>query len=197
MLLIIDNQSSYIKRFKQDVLIEYDIPYLVVDHNEPIDFTKADNVSGLVLSGGKGNPYSPLNLTADFLALTYFDVPTIGFCLGHEIIAVQYKARIKRLKEAQRRVSTIEVTQPDDPIFEGLNSTQFRIQKKHQWRVVGLAPPLVSLASSPVTTNEVIRHSEKPIYGFQGHPEVTTDDGRRVMENFLGMCGFSEHLDQS
>lgn len=197
MLLIIDNQSSYIKRFKQDTLIEYDIPYLVIDHNEPIDFTKTEKVTGLILSGGKGNPFSPLNLTADFLALNHFDVPTIGVCLGHEIIAVHYRAKIKRLKEAQRRVAAIEITQPDDPIFRGLSSAQFRIQKKHQWRVVGLLPPLISLATSLVTDNEAIRHVEKPIYGFQGHPEVTTDDGRRVMENFLGMCGFSDRFDQS
>ena len=194
MLLIIDNQSSYIKRFKQDVLIEYDIPYVVVDHNEPIDFSKTQQVSGVILSGGKGNPYTPLNLTADFLALAHFDVPTIGFCLGHEIIAVQYQARIKRLKEAQRKVSTIELTVPDDPIFDGLTSTQFRIQKKHQWRVVGLKAPLVSIATSPVTDNEAIRHESKPIYGFQGHPEVTTDDGRIVMENFLRMCGFGDRF---
>lgn len=194
MLLIIDNQSSYIKRFKQDVLIEYDIPYVVVDHNEPIDFSKTQQVCGVILSGGKGNPFTPLNLTADFLALAHFDVPTIGFCLGHEVIAVHYKARIKRLKQAQRRVSTIELTTPDDPLFARLTSTQFRIQKKHQWHVVGLQSPLVSIATSSVTSNEVIKHEHKPIYGFQGHPEVTTDDGRVVMENFLGMCGFADRF---
>lgn len=190
MLLIIDNQSKYINHFKRDYLDEQDIPFKVLDHNEPIDFSRIGQIQGLILSGGRGNPYSPLNLTTNFVALINIDVPTIGFCLGHEIIAVAYKARIKRLKEPQNRKVYITLSNSDDPLFEGLTNTQVRIQKKHQFNVTNLREPLTSLAYSDVSENEIIRHRDKPIYGFQGHPEVSGQDGLLMMRNFLRMCDF-------
>ena len=190
MLLIIDNQSNYINRFKRDYLNENDIPFKVLDHNEPLDFTKTDEIRGLILSGGRGSPYTPLNLTTNFVALFNLDVPTMGFCLGHEIIAVMYKARIKKLVKPQNKKVFITLNNLDDPLFEGLASTEIRIQKKHQFHVTQLREPLISLASSDISQNEIIRHCDKPVYGFQGHPEVSGKDGLLMMGNFLKMCGF-------
>jgi len=75
MLLIIDNQSSFIKRFKRNFLSEQNIEYRFIDHNEPLNIKPEEKVEGIILSGGKGSPYEPLNLTADFVALMNFDVP--------------------------------------------------------------------------------------------------------------------------
>ena len=59
MLLIIDNQSRYIQKFKHNYLDELDIPYRFIDHNDAIDFSMLPQVQGMILSGGKGNPYEP------------------------------------------------------------------------------------------------------------------------------------------
>ncbi len=191
MLLIIDNQSQYIKKFKRNYLDDIDIPLLTIDHNEMIDFRKLPEIQGVILSGGKGNPYEPLNLTANYVALMNIDVPTIGFCLGHEIIAVAYKGRIKRLADYQSHKESVYIDEPHDPIFEGLNKSEIRIQKKHRFHVPNLPEEFVRLGHSMTCPNEIIRHKEKPIYSFQGHPEVSGDDGLRMMGNFLRMCGFS------
>ena len=189
MLLIIDNQSKYINRFKHEYLDEQDVPFKVLDHNEPIDFARIENLSGLILSGGRGSPYTPLNLTTNFIALFNLDIPTIGFCLGHEIIAVMYKARIKKLQISQNRKVFINLRTLKDPLFEGLTSLEVRVQKKHRFNVINLTEPLISLAYSEISDNEIIRHKDKPIYGFQGHPEVSGRDGLLMMRNFLRMCG--------
>ena len=96
MLLIIDNQSAYIKRFKRNYLSEQNFDYIIFDHNQPMVLSAKTKISGLMLSCGRGNPYEPLNLTANFAALMNFDVPTIGFCLGHEIITVSHRGRLKK-----------------------------------------------------------------------------------------------------
>ena len=70
MLLIIDNQSSFIKSFKRNFLSEQNIESRFIDHNEL------------------------LILTADYVALMNFDVPILGVCPGYEIIAVAYMGRI-------------------------------------------------------------------------------------------------------
>jgi len=189
MLLIIDNQSQYLRSFKRNYLDDRDVPHLIVEHNEVIDWEHLPPITGLMLSGGKGNPYEPLNLTANFTAMMNLEVPTIGFCLGHEIIAVAHRAKIKRLPEYQSRKAWLTLDKPDDPIFAGLDKTRISIQKKHHFHVPTVPPGCELLAHSEVCPVEAFRHYEKPIYGFQGHPEVSGAVGMQIMENFLQMCG--------
>jgi len=190
MLLIIDNQSSFIKRFKRNFLSEQNIEYRFIDHNEPLIIRPEEKVEGIILSGGKGSPYEPLNLTADFVALMNFDVPILGVCLGYEIIAVAYMGRIKRLEKYQQKLQSVRVLETDDPIFQGLVSDEVMLRKQHMYEVSKLPPDFIKLAESDVCDIEIIRHKEKPIYGFQSHPEVSGINGLLIMRNFLNMCGF-------
>lgn len=98
MLMIIDNQSSFIKTFKRNFLSEQDFDYIFFDHNQPIVLSSKAEIQGIILSGGRGSPYEPLNLTADFISLMNFDVPIMGLCLGYEILVAAYRGRIKTLQ---------------------------------------------------------------------------------------------------
>lgn len=189
MLLIIDNQSTFIKRFKISFLAEQDFEYMFVDHNEPIVVPRGKEIMGVIISGGKGNPWEPLNLTANFVALMNFDVPFIGFCLGQEIIAAAYRGRIKKLPEYQNKHERVFITKPDDPIFLGLNKKELVLVEKHNWYVSDLPPSFESLAYSRVCPNEIIKHKTRPIYGFMSHPEVSGDDGMVLINNWLRICG--------
>ena len=191
MILIIDNQSSFIKKFKRQYLSEQDFDYVFFDHNQPITLSAKSEVTGIILSGGRGNPYEPLNLTTNFVALMNFDVPTIGFCLGHEIIAAAYRGRIKKLEKYHQKKELIRITK-EDPIFEGIHATELSLVKRHSYHVSELSSDFISLAESDTTPNEIIRHKDKPIYGFQSHPEVSGEHGLRMVENFLKMCGAVE-----
>jgi GMP synthase (glutamine-hydrolysing) len=188
MLLIIDNQSNYIKKFKRNFLSEQDFDYVVFDHNQPIVLSAKTQVSGIILSGGRGNPYEPLNLTANYVALMNFNVPIAGFCLGHEIIAVANRGRIKKLPDYITKKSKISITKTEDPIFEGISSNETMLQRRHHFHVSDLPPEFDSLAESEYTPNEIIKHKSKPIYGFQAHPEVSVPDGLIMVTNFLKMC---------
>jgi GMP synthase (glutamine-hydrolysing) len=192
MLLIIDNQSQYLRRFKRNYLDEFDLPHLIIEHNEQIDFQRLPTINGLMISGGKGSPYEPLNLTANYVALMNLDVPTIGVCLGHEIIAVAYQSKVRRLHDYQSKKQAVVVECLDDPIFEGLANRELIIQKKHRFHVPNPSQVFEVLGHSEVCPNEIMRHRDKPIYGFQGHPEISGKDGLRIMSNFLKLCGFSD-----
>lgn len=190
MLLIIDNQSNFIKRFKRGFLSDQNIEYRFVDHNEPLALKKEEKVDGIILSGGKGNPYEPLNLTANFVALMNFDVPVLGFCLGYEIMAVAYLGRIRKLEKYNQRLETVRILQPEDPIFQGLESTEILLRKQHNWELSKMPRDFVNLGDSDTCEIEIIRHRDKPLYGFQSHPEVSGVNGLLIMRNFLKMCGF-------
>lgn len=188
MLLIIDNQSAFIKKFKRQFLAEQDFDYVFFDHNQPITLSAKADIKGIILSGGRGNPFEPLNLTTNFVALMNFDVPIIGFCLGHEILAVAYRGRIKRLSGYHAKKELVTITKPDDPIFTGLNKKELSLVKRHSFHVTELPPSFESLATSDTCANEIIKHQEKPIYGFQSHPEVSGEDGLLMVKNFLKIC---------
>ena len=188
MLLIIDNQSSYIKYFKRNFLSEQKFSYMFFDHNEPIKLPPKAIVNGIILSGGKGSPYEPLNLTTDFVALMNFDVPVLGVCLGHEIIAVSYMGRIKRLPNIQNKKIKITITNLDDPIFKGLNKSEVYFKRRHYHCVSKLPSNFLVLGKSEICDNEIIKHKNKPIYGFQSHPEVSGEDGLLIIKNFLRIC---------
>lgn len=193
MLVIIDNQSSYLKKFKRNFLAEQDFSYIIFDHNQPIVLPSDAKVTGLMLSGGRGNPYEPLNLTANFVAMMNFDVPTIGFCLGHEILAIAHRGRIRKLSEYQSKKDFVVIDKPGDPIFKGLNKTEISLQKKHSFHLSVLPPEFVKLGHSTACPFEIIRHKDKPLYGFQSHPEVSGPDGILMIRNFLKMCGIETH----
>ncbi len=188
MLLIIDNQSAFIKKFKRQFLAEQDFDYVFFDHNQPITLSAKTKIKGIILSGGKGNPFEPLNLTSNFVALMNFDVPILGLCLGHEIIAVAYRWRIKKLSEYHGKKEIITITKPEDPIFEGLDKNDVSLVKRHAFYVTELPASFESLATSETSTNEIIKHKKKPIYGFQAHPEVSGKDGLLMVQNFLKIC---------
>jgi len=189
MLLIIDNQSAFIKKFKRQYLAEQDFDYVFFDHNQPITLSAKTKIKGIILSGGKGNPYEPLNLTSNFVALLNFNVPVLGFCLGHEIIAVANRGRIKKLPDYHGKKELIEITKPEDPIFEGVNKNEVLLVKRHSFYVSEIPDTFESLATSDTCATEIIRHKSKPIYGFQSHPEVSGEEGMIMVRNFLKMCG--------
>ncbi len=188
MLLVIDNQSAFIKKFKRQFLAEQNFDYVVFDHNQPITLSAHADIQGIILSGGKGNPYEPLNLTTNFVALMNWNVPVLGFCLGHEIIAVAHGGRIKKLPEYHNTKELITLTHTEDPLFDGLEKSELLLQKKHHFHVSELPPHFMALGYSDTTPYEIIRHTEKPIYGFQSHPEVYSKDGLLMIQNFLRIC---------
>jgi GMP synthase (glutamine-hydrolysing) len=190
MLLIIDNQSHFIKKFKRNFLSEQEIEYHFVDHNEPLALKSGEEVEGIILSGGKGSPYEPLNLTADFVALMNYDVPTLGVCLGYEIIAVAYQGRIKKMEKYQQKLQQVRITMPEDPIFHGMITREIMLREQHQYQVWKMPRDFIKLGESDTCEFEIIRHKDRPIYGFQSHPEVSGVSGMLIMRNFLTMCGF-------
>ncbi len=189
MLLIVDNQSAYIKKFKREYLTEQDFDYIFIDHNQPAAISKKIKLKGVILSGGRGNPYEPLNLTANYVALINYKVPIIGFCLGHEIIAVGYHGRIKRLPAYNNRKEKVRILKPEDPIFKGITNCEILLQKKHSYQVSEVPHDFEILAESDTCHAEIIKHKSKPIYGFQSHPEVSGKDGIQIVNNFLSFCG--------
>jgi GMP synthase (glutamine-hydrolysing) len=188
MLLIIDNKSSYINRLIKEYLLEKKIKFVVFEHDKPIDIPKHINIKGVILSGGKGNPYKPLNLSSNFTALMNYEVPFLGINLGQQIIAAAFNSKIAELKEKQNQNLKIDILKTEDTIFENMTTENLNLNKKHNYYISDLGEKLECIGTSESVPFEVIKHKSKPIYGFQANLDNSGEQGLKIIENFLKIC---------
>jgi GMP synthase-like glutamine amidotransferase len=131
-------------------------------------------------------------------------MPTIGFCGGHQLIGLMYNARcdsIRRLKPGEpdpggfapgwfKEVGFMPVqVVKDDPIFAGLGSTPTFFES-HYWEIKEVPEGFDLLASTENVRVQVIKHKQFLIYGTQFHPEVSSAenrDGFTLLKNFFSM----------
>src|SRR5262249_45166999 len=100
------------------------------------------------------------------------DVPTLGICLGSQIIADALGGVVTR--HSVKEIGAMTVTLTDhgltDPLFEGLTPSV----SVFQWHgdTFSIPPGGVRLASSAATANQAFRYG-RCAYGLQFHVEVT------------------------
>jgi len=110
-------------------------------------------------------------------------------CLGHQAIATAFGGRVVRADELRHgKASPVEHDGYD--LFEGLPSP-FSAGRYHslvaerstlpeELRVTAWAPDGVVMG---------LRHTQRPLFGVQFHPEsVLTPEGHRLLENFARLA---------
>lgn len=97
------------------------------------------------------------------------DVPVLGLCFGHQVIAKAVGAEVIQMDSYEIGYRPVEFR--DSEIFEGLDSVEYPFNT-HQDKVVDMPEELESIAETDVS-NQAFQHREKPVYGVQFHPELT------------------------
>lgn len=184
MLLVIDNGSPLCVKIVE-VLEDFGVSYVVCRHFE--DISGINGVTGVILSGGDGSPYGPLNFSAAYSGLFQFAVPVLGICMGHEIVCVAYGGTVGPLPLYQKKIENIKIHEKD-PIFDGFDDT-FTLFEHHGHHTTKVPVGFRVLASSVVCPVEVMKHEYLPVYSVQGHPEVSGRHGIQFLRNFLCICG--------
>jgi len=184
MILIIDNGSTLIREGKR-FLKENNVSFKSISHSTQLSEELLKQAKGIILTGGNGSPFEPLNLTPNFVALMNAKVPILGVCLGYEIIAALHLGKIERLPKQIKRMKTVTITK--DPLFQGL-PRDIELRASHKFHVATVPKGFEVLARSESCPIEAIKHKTKPIYGFQCHPEASGAHGEIIMRNFLKLC---------
>jgi len=97
------------------------------------------------------------------------DVPVLGLCFGHQIIAKAMGAEVVQMDDYEIGYRPVEFR--DSEIFEGLDSVEYPFNT-HQDKVIDMPEDLEPIAESDIC-NQGIQHRSKPVYGVQFHPELT------------------------
>ncbi|TKJ31596.1 MAG: hypothetical protein CEE40_00815 [Chloroflexi bacterium B3_Chlor] len=100
------------------------------------------------------------------------DVPVLGICLGHQLLAHWLGGRVER--SPQFEVGWLEVTLNEeglsDPLLKDLDQ-RFYAFLWHWDQVTKLPPGGVNLASSDLCPIQVFRYRDLPVWGIQSNPQ--------------------------
>lgn len=150
-----------------------------------IEEIKAYAPTALILSGGPASVYDEGSPGAPE-GLFDLDIPILGICYGMQLMVNCLGGAISASDKREYGRAKIDKKIQDCPLTEGVELLGSQVWMSHGDSVTGLPAGFSSVASTSSTPYTIIRHSEKPLFGFQFHPEVVhTVKGMELLENFL------------
>lgn len=146
----------------------------------------AMNLRGVILSGSPSSVQAEDALTLDPEILE-MGVPVLGLCYGLHLLAHLHGGRLAKAREYG--VTEAHIDEPAG-VLEGLDSRE-RVWMSHGDTVFETPTGFRAVAHTDRAPVAAMRHTEKPIWGLQWHPEVAhTERGGLMLRNFvLGVCG--------
>ena len=190
MILLIDNYDSfahnlarYLRRLGSDVDCR---------RNDALSVTQIGRLKPqlIVLSPGPGTP-TESGVCLDVVRDLGDHIPLLGVCLGHQAIAQAGGARIVRTSDPCHGMAS-EITHDGLSEFAGMPNP-FLAGRYHSLIVDPELPDTLEVsARASDGTIMAIRHTTRPSYGWQFHPEsILTEHGYALLGNLLRMVGIN------
>lgn len=196
--LIVDNRLNQTNPSAVIQAINQFSDYEVVNYRDiKPNFKIKNDIDAVVLTGSEARIVSKEDV-AKFSEVTklikHIDLPTLGICFGHQLMALAHGAKVASCKKpVLNRFETVRVLEADELFFEYKIGDKIQLAETHYDYVMkdGLEESgFKLLADSPSCEVEAIKHTSKPFYGVQFHPEKTKikeeehKDGVNIIKNF-------------
>ncbi len=190
-ILVLDFGSQYTQLIARRIR-EEQVYSEIQPFDYPLEAIKSFNPKGIILSGGPSSVYEE-GAPVTSRELLELGIPILGICYGLQLIALQMGGQVAHSDRREYGPAVIEMVETD-ALFKGFEATsdeERRVWMSHGDRVEVMPKGfkiLAKTANSPVCA---IRHTDKPIWGLQFHPEVHhTVSGRMIIKNFVfSICG--------
>lgn len=166
---------------------------VVVKRNDDITISQIRqlNPTQIVISPGPRSP-DEAGISLDVVANFYHKKPILGVCLGHQVIAQQFGAKVKRAKQVMHGKTSI-ITHSKKGMFDGLPNP-LSVTRYHSLIVDHDTLPTFIEPTAWVETESQVNHdelmamtmTEYPVMGVQFHPEsVMSESGLAMLNNFV------------
>ena len=193
MVFVLDNYDSFTYNLVQ-YLGELGAE-VVVRRNDQVTVAEVEAMGPerIVISPG---PCTPQEAGISIELIRYFTgkAPVLGVCLGHQALGAAFGGKVIRAPHLMHG-KTSEVKHDGKTIFSRLPSPM-TATRYHSLIVEEKSLPSELEVSAYTTESDGsrtimgLRHKRFPVEGVQFHPEsVLTDQGKKLVENFLGIGG--------
>ena len=170
-ILLIDNDTEH-KKALTKALAGHEIEVQKYIPGKKFNYQDKDLV---ILTGGGGegqeidDRFSPGHLwyEDEMKFIRTCNKPIIGVCMGFEIIANTFGAKVDEMKQEIKGFKQLKTTKAGKIHFKKDTLRQY---EAHKWRVRG-APRGFEVLARSETGIEGIRHKKRPIFATQFHPE--------------------------
>lgn len=176
-VLLIDNYDSF----------TYNLVQLLQSLGADVRVVKNDvcevnwHAQALLLSPG---PRGPADAGVCLQALDT-NLPCLGICLGHQVLAHRFGARVSRASRLLHG-KACNVIHDGSELFKGVPQS-FEAARYNSLIVKEPVPKeLCVTARDEVGEVMALKHRHRPLYGIQFHPEsILSSHGRQVVRNWL------------
>jgi anthranilate synthase/aminodeoxychorismate synthase-like glutamine amidotransferase len=201
MLLVLDNYDSFTYNLVQYAGELGADP--VVYRNDVLtpEEVLALRPAAIIISPGPCTP-GEAGISVPLVRAAAGRVPVLGVCLGHQAIGEAFGGRVVRADRLMHGKTTM-VAHIGHPLFQDIPSP-FEVMRYHSLLVSPEGLPgeleVTAWSSDRAPGREImgLRHRTLPIHGVQFHPEsVATNQGKRLLSNFLTMAGIGSLARQS
>src|SRR5579859_4499679 len=187
-ILVFDFGSQYAQLIARRVR-EQNVFCQLVRHNLSADRVRELKPKGIILSGGPASVYETGAAHCD-PAIFDLGVPVLAICYGMQLachflggkVVPSRRREFGRAHCHVREANGLFAGMPEDAVVWMSHGDQVAIDD---------GSPFVPLASTETCAVAALKHTSRPIYGLQFHPEVShTPHGSVILHNFLyQICG--------
>lgn len=188
MIVIIDNYDSFTYNLYQ-CMAQHIQEIQVYRHDKiTVDEVCRLNPQGIVLSPGPGRP-EKAGICIELLQTIDPQVPILGVCLGLQAIAVAFGGQVVSAPTIMHGKHDF-IFHTRKGLYEAM-PLPFQAGRYHSLIVDRASLPSCLMIEAE-NTEEIImgvRHTERPVFGVQFHPEsILTPTGHRLLQGFVQLC---------
>lgn len=181
---------EYLRMYDVNVIA---IPVIFSNENNELEKVKniIDMCDGIVFPGG----INYCSLDCEIMKYCHvIDKPTLGLCLGMQIMGITFDGCIKCLNSEnhnneEKYVHNVKINK-DSKLYKILQTDEIKVNSRHD-KVVEKTSLMCSAISEDGMIEAIEDKSKKFFIGFQWHPESLRDDenSRKIFDYFLKIGG--------
>lgn len=145
--------------------------------------------TGIILTGGPQSVYADDSIKCN-AKLFNLNIPVLGICYGAQAMAHALGGQVSSAEVSEYGKTELTITSKSE-LFSNVNKNSIAWMS-HTDRIKTAPVGFTVTASTKDCPIAALENADRKLYAVQFHPEVVhTTEGRRILSNFVDICGCS------